>query len=313
MIMIMTTLRITVFVVFLTLATFLNLFLGLVRYMFAITIMIIILTFKLVALLCQQLPPLGSPCHMDTALHPGHHHHHYDYHHQHHHHQIVSRVVSSTQWRQTSSQQGSQCTSTQWFGNNHDLAWFADNQYNGWLIITDILICRYFVFIIFVMYCIMPMPLNWCMITCLATRCWLSSCWSWRCQDDDGDLIIMVLSLKDVNDYINDNNFFTSLGHLLNLVIVNNIGSNPVPSICSLTMLYLGVNWLGLYTKVGNQVALALRNASAWVLGIQLHVPGPQSQDPPGIIMPTPSTSPSAPREKPSWRREGETGIWPNF
>ena len=206
MIMIMTTLRITVFVVFLTLATFLNLFLGLVRYMFAITIMIIILTFKLVALLCQQLPPLGSPCHMDTALHPGHHHQHYDYHHhQHHHHQIVSRVVSSTQWRQKSSQQRSQCTSTPWFGNNHDLAWFADNQYNGWLIITDILICRYFVFIIFVMYCIMPMPLNWCMITCLATRCWLSSCWSWRCQDDDGDLIIMVLSLKDVNDYINDN------------------------------------------------------------------------------------------------------------
>ena len=131
MIMIMTTLRITVFVVFLTLATFLNLFLGLVRYMFAITIMIIILTFKLVALLCQQLPPLGSPCHMDTALHPGHHHHHYDYHHQHHHHQIVSRVVSSTQWRQKSSQQRSQCTSTPWFGNNHDLAWFADNQYNG--------------------------------------------------------------------------------------------------------------------------------------------------------------------------------------
>ena len=122
-------------------------------------------------------------------------------------------------------------------------------------------------------------------------------------------MIIVVLSLKDVNDYINDNNFLTSLGHLLNLVIVNNIGSNPVPSICSLTMLYLGVNWLGLYTKVGNQVALALRNASAWVLGIQLHVPGPQSPDPPGIIMPTPSPSLSAPREKPSWRLEGEIGI----
>ena len=39
------------------------------------------------------------------------------------------------------------------------------------------------------------------------------------------------------------------------MVLVTNIGANPVPvplsSIISLTMIYLGVNWLGLYTKVG--------------------------------------------------------------
>ena len=61
----------------------------------------------------------------------------------------------------------------------------------------------------------------------------------------------------------------TSIGHLVNVVTVTNIGDKPVPvpfpSVCSLTMLYLGVNWLGLYTKVVAQVALALENACVWV------------------------------------------------
>ena len=52
-------------------------------------------------------------------------------------------------------------------------------------------------------------------------------------------------------------------------MLVTNIGANPVPvpfsSIISLTMIYLGVNWLGLYTKVVAKVVLALENACAWV------------------------------------------------
>ena len=89
----------------------------------------------------------------------------------------------------------------------------------------------------------------------------------------------------------------TSLGHLVNVVIVTNIGENPIPvslsSICSLTMLYLGVNWLGLYTKVAVQVAQALQNPCTWVppvvfeifyggTQVPLHVPGPRTQVPPG-------------------------------
>ena len=69
----------------------------------------------------------------------------------------------------------------------------------------------YFIFIIFIMYCIMPMPFRWCITTCI----------------------------------------ITSVTHILSIFIVTLTGKQPLSycSVVSLLMMYLGVNWLGLYTK----------------------------------------------------------------
>ena len=71
----------------------------------------------------------------------------------------------------------------------------------------------YFVFIIFIMYCIMPMPFKWCITTCI----------------------------------------ITSLTHIfcISVVTLTDMSNQPISysSVSSLFVMYLGVNWLGLYTK----------------------------------------------------------------
>ena len=71
----------------------------------------------------------------------------------------------------------------------------------------------YFVFIIFIMYCIMPMPFKWCITTCIITSPTHIFC-------------ISVVTLTDMSN-------------------------QPISysSVSSLFVMYLGVNWLGLYTK----------------------------------------------------------------
>ena len=71
----------------------------------------------------------------------------------------------------------------------------------------------YFVFIIFIMYCIMPKPFKWCITTCI----------------------------------------ITSLTHIfcISVVTLTDMSNQPISysSVSSLLVMYLGVNWLGLYTK----------------------------------------------------------------
>jgi len=74
----------------------------------------------------------------------------------------------------------------------------------------------YFIFIIYTMYCIMPVPFKWCLVTCS----------------------------------------FTALAHIVLITTVTAghfeedlIQPFSLMSVLSLAVLYIGVNWLGLYTK----------------------------------------------------------------
>ena len=82
----------------------------------------------------------------------------------------------------------------------------------------------YIVFIIFVMYCIMPMPFTWCVATCLVTSL-------------GHTVVVAVVSHTTPGQQVRPTTPLT-LHQAISL-----------SSLLSLLLLYLGVNWLGLYTK----------------------------------------------------------------
>ena len=92
------------------------------------------------------------------------------------------------------------------------LLYYMESQASKLQMYVDAMVW-YFMFIMFVMYCIMPIPFIWCVASCIITT-------------------------------------FT---HILCIIVVtgSDLSSQPTSpySIASLLVLYLGVNWLGLYTK----------------------------------------------------------------
>ena len=93
------------------------------------------------------------------------------------------------------------------------MLYYLESQANKLQMYVDAMVW-YFVFIIFIMYCIMPISFKWCITTCI----------------------------------------ITSFSHIFCIFLVTLSGmSNHQPmsywSVSSLFVMYLGVNWLGLYTK----------------------------------------------------------------
>jgi len=80
----------------------------------------------------------------------------------------------------------------------------------------------YNMFIIFVMYCMLPVPVKWCTVCCLLTAII--------------HIIVLAALVKQSEKRKTD-------GSIINQQ------PNPVWNVFSIGLLYLGVNWIGLYTK----------------------------------------------------------------